>query len=308
MGVIRMLSVATPRDAAIFTLGGVIFGFLTYIISGSVQPSWSRNEKLQSSPTAIFDGNSTKGCDTKEDDNSNDSKNQGLLVITGASRGIGLAVAELFVKKGWQVLNLSRGKCPNNAVVTRQIDLSHSDVEQSLTKYIYEFIPEPRRICLVHNAATIFQDSALSVDIKAMRNAFQLNVFTPAILNKLISPLMSDGSSILYIGSTLSEKGIPGRATYVSSKHAIAGLMKVTCQDLKGRQIHTACICPGFTATEMLVQHLHSSPSAYASILSMQTMSRLIEPYEIANFLYFCASNPSVNGGVLHCNLGQVER
>jgi len=233
MGVIRMLSVATPRDAAIFTLGGVIFGFLTYIISGSVQPSWSRNEKLQSSPTSIFDGNSTKGCDTKEDDNSNDSKNQGLLVITGASRGIGLAVAELFVKEGWQVLNLSRGKCPNNAVVTRQIDLSHSDVEQSLTKYIYEFIPEPRRICLVHNAATIFQDSALSVDIKAMRNAFQLNVFTPAILNKLISPLMSDGSSILYIGSTLSEKGIPGRATYVSSKHAIAGLMNFIFLRLK---------------------------------------------------------------------------
>lgn len=298
----------SPRDAAIFSLGGVIFGLLTYVIFGSVQPSWSRSEKPRSLPATFFDETSSKCRDKKEDDDRNDSEKPGLLVITGASRGIGLAVAELFAKEGWQVLNFSRGRCPHDAVVTRQIDLSHPDIEHSLAKYIREFIPQPRRICLVHNAATIFQDSALSVDIQAMRNAFQLNLFTPATLNKLISPLMSDGSSILYIGSTLSEKGVPERATYVSLKHAISGLMKVTCQDLKGRQIHTACICPGFTATEMLVQHLHSSPSAYASVLSMQTMGRLMEPSEIANFLYFCASNPSVNGGVLHCNLGQVER
>lgn len=111
-----------------------------------------------------------------------------------------------------------------------------------------------------------------------------------------------------YIGSTLSEKGVPGSASYVSSKHAIAGLMKVTCQDLKGRDIHTACICPGFTATEMLVEHLGNDSELSDQILGMQTMGRLIQPNEIAHVVEFCATNQCVNGSVIHCNLGQVER
>jgi 3-oxoacyl-[acyl-carrier protein] reductase len=305
----------TQRDAAMFTLGGVVVGFVTYFVIGGVYSSFPRSNKtLQSSPktASLLYEISAEGRSKNEDDGDiNESKKQGLLVITGASKGIGLATAQLFVKEGWEVVNLSRGECPHNEVVTRKTDLLELSLpayEESLSEYFFEVIPHPRRICLVHNAAAMIQDSALSVDANAMRTVFQLNVFSPATLNKLIAPLMSEGSSILYIGSTLSEKGVPGSATYVSSKHAIAGLMKVTCQDLKGRQVHTACICPGFTATEMLVQHLHSSPEAHQSILGMQTMGRLLEPIEIANFIHFCALNPSVNGAVLHCNLGQVER
>ena len=44
---------------------------------------------------------------------------------------------------------------------------------------------------------------------------------------------------------------MPHSFSYVVSKHALVGMMRATCQDLAGREIHTACICPGFTDTEM---------------------------------------------------------
>ena len=65
--------------------------------------------------------------------------------------------------------------------------------------------------------------------------------------------------SIIYIGSTLSEKGVANSCSYVTSKHAVVGLMRSTTQDLVGKGIHTACICPGFTDTEMLKNHVGGS-------------------------------------------------
>ena len=234
----------------------------------------------------------------------------GLLIITGASKGIGLATAKLFVEAGWRVLNLSRSPCPLAGVTNRKTDLADQGWAEDFAEWLKNQ-PElavEARICLVHNAAVMVRDTALDSDAKQMATAFAVNVIAPASLNRVLSPWMGAGSSILYIGSTLSEKGIPGSASYVSSKHAIAGLMKVTAQDLKGRCVHTACICPGFTATEMLVDHLGDNPDAQERILGMQTMGRLIETSEIAEFIYFCGENPVVNGAVLHANLGQVER
>ena len=84
-------------------------------------------------------------------------------------------------------------------------------------------------------------------------------------------------------------------------------MMKATCQDLTGTGIHTACVCPGFTATEMLLTHLGEDPAVRTAVEGMSTMGRLIEPTEIAQTIRFCVENPVINGAVLHANLGQRE-
>ena len=83
-------------------------------------------------------------------------------------------------------------------------------------------------------------------------------------------------------------------------------MMRSACQDLAGRDIHTACICPGFTDTEMLRNHIPDE--AMESVRAMSAYNRLIDPDEIAEALFWAASNPVINGAVLHANLGQVER
>jgi 3-oxoacyl-[acyl-carrier protein] reductase len=236
----------------------------------------------------------------------------GLLVITGASKGIGLATAKIFLDAGWRVVNLSRSECPLKGVMHRPTDLCESGWEATFEIWakseLFGNSSTAVKICVVHNAAVMVRDSSLAVDPAELRRALEVNVVAPAALNRVLNPFLGPGSSILYMGSTLSEKGIPGSASYVSSKHAVAGLMKVTCQDLAGRQVHTVCICPGFTATDMVVEHLGNDPSVREAILGIQTMGRILEPSEVAAVVHFCATNPSTNGAVLHANLGQVER
>ena len=116
---------------------------------------------------------------------------------------------------------------------------------------------------------------------------------------------MQAGSSILYVGSTLSEKAVPRSFSYVTTKHATIGMMRATCQDLAGSQIHTACICPGFTDTEMLRAHVPDE--AMESISAMSAFGRLVEPTEIAQALFWASDNAVINGSIIHANLGQIE-
>ncbi len=232
-----------------------------------------------------------------------------LAVITGASRGIGRACARVFLEAGWEVVTLSRNPCSVEGVRHRPTDLLSAGWVEEFQAWLAEEIEgQPQQICLVHNAAMMVKDTALTMDLEAFRRTLELNVVVPAALNTLFRSRMGPGSSIIYIGSTLSEKAVAGTASYVSSKHALAGLMKATCQDLTGSGIHTACVCPGFTATEMLLTHIGDSDEVRTAIEGMSTMGRLIEPSEIARTVYFCAENPVINGAVLHANLGQLER
>jgi NAD(P)-dependent dehydrogenase (short-subunit alcohol dehydrogenase family) len=117
---------------------------------------------------------------------------------------------------------------------------------------------------------------------------------------------MKAGSAVIYVGSTLGEKAVAGAASYVTSKHATIGLMRATCQDLAGRGVHTACVCPGFTDTEMLRAHVGDEGAT--AVAAFSAFGRLITPEEIAETVVWAATHPVVNGAVLHANLGQVER
>ncbi|HKI73400.1 MAG TPA: SDR family oxidoreductase, partial [Pseudomonadales bacterium] len=72
--------------------------------------------------------------------------------------------------------------------------------------------------------------------------------------------------------------------------------------------IHTACICPGFTDTEMLRAHVGDNEQILSEIAQLSTFGRLITSQEIAAAIWFAATNAVINGAVIHTNLGQVER
>ena len=84
-------------------------------------------------------------------------------------------------------------------------------------------------------------------------------------------------------------------------------MMKSTCQDLFGRFIHTACICPGATKTEMLQEYVQGSTEALEMMASTLSENRLILPEEIAASLLFCAQNSVIIGSVIHAKLGIIS-
>lgn len=230
-----------------------------------------------------------------------------VLIITGASRGIGLATAELFLADGFRVFNLSRSRAPLQDIEHIDIDLSGQDWEERVRKQLLPVLGSAAQIALVHNAGAIIKDSLVDFSEADFRRVMEVNVVAPARLTHLLLPHMRAGSSIVYVGSTLGEMAVPNSCAYVTSKHALIGLMRSTCQDLAGSGIHTACVCPGFTDTEMLRAHVGNSEEVLQAIAAGVAQKRLIHPDEIARTIHFCARNAVINGSVIHANLGQVQ-
>ncbi len=233
-----------------------------------------------------------------------------LAILTGASSGIGAAAAEQFIDQGYSVINISRRDCPVPGVETLHTDLADT---ASLTGTCDTLTARLQAqngaapVCLVHNASLMLKDRCDTTEDSALIEAISVNVLSINTLNRSLLTAMPQGSSVLYVGSTLSEKAVAGAFSYIVSKHAQLGMMRATCQDLMGRGIHTALICPGFTDTSMLRQHVGNDEGVLESLGAMNSFGRLVSPIEIAELILWVHQHPVVNGSVMHGNLGQIE-
>ncbi len=228
-------------------------------------------------------------------------------LITGASGGIGYATASLFGRMGFTVHTVSRRACDLPGVQHHRMDLLEPGAVEHVSESIRDVLFEGDTLCVVHNAAVMDLDTAYAFEADRFNAVMHINVTVPALLTAQLLPHMGVGSSIIYIGSTLSEKGVASRLSYVTSKHAIVGLMRATVQDLHGKGVHAVCVCPGFTDTEILRPVFDAHPEFEKIIRDKVSFGRLIAPEEIADVIYYAATHPVLNGAVLHANLGQRE-
>ncbi len=230
-----------------------------------------------------------------------------LLIISGGSQGIGRATVQRFAAEGYRIINLSRRPIDVAGAEQLTVDMSEAQWLEGCAEALQRAASEAEAVVLVHNAARQEGDTVASLQAEAFRAVLQVNLVAPQQLNALLIPWMKPGSAILYVGSTLAEKAVSGCASYIASKHGLVGLMRATVQDLAGSGIHSACVCPGFTDTDMLRGHIKNDPDVIAAITANVSAGRLITPAEIADTLYFCAHSPVISGAVIHANLGQIE-
>lgn len=226
------------------------------------------------------------------------------LIITGGSKGIGKSIIEKFFNEQYEIVNIARSPNELKGIKNINADLSEEGVEKKIEEQIQQLLNEQQIICLVHNAATHYHDSVGTQEKSILNESITVSVVLPALLNNIIIPYMAAESSIIYIGSTLAEKAVKNAASYVICKHALVGLMRATCQDLSNYSLHTCCICPGFTETEMLREHVGNNMDFAKNKVGAK---RLIKPQEIAEIVYFSSKNQALNGAVIHANLGQLE-
>ncbi|MFZ6179242.1 SDR family NAD(P)-dependent oxidoreductase [Nannocystis pusilla] len=229
------------------------------------------------------------------------------VVLTGGSAGIGQAIAARSRADGRRVINLSRRPCPVEGVENLAVDLGEAAAVAEAIARVRDLVGARGRVHLIHNAAFPIADAVTEFDARACEQAMRINVVTPAELTAGLLPTMAPGSSVIFIGSTLSEKGVPGRLTYCASKHALVGLLRATVQDLFGAGIHAVCVCPGFVDTPLLDPLRALGPEVMQRVLGMISYGRLLSPEEVADIVAFCVERPSLNGAVIHANLGQRE-
>lgn len=228
-------------------------------------------------------------------------------IITGASAGIGTATAQAFINRGYRVVNVSRRSCQVDGVINISCDFADGSNVEAAARELVRYSANAETTCLVHNACQMRKDNTGDCHSSDFRTVLEINLVAANTLNQFLLPSLSATSSIIYVGSTLSEKAVANAFSYVVSKHALLGMMRATCQDLIGSGIHTACVCPGFTDTEMLREHLGQDLELMNQIGGANGFGRLVTPEEIAGIIEWAHLNPVINGAVLHGNLGQIE-
>ena len=225
------------------------------------------------------------------------------LLVTGGSSGIGLAVAERFAAAGWRVINLSGRPCPVPDADNLTVDLSDPDWDPTILRSV---LVAGERLCVVHNAAETTADSALEVNPDTLRSFLETMVVSAARIDREVIPLMGARSSVIFIGSIVSETAFGLTASYATAKHAVVGLMRATCQDLDRDDVHTCCIKPGHVRTPMLEGLMNDGVVDRQEVLKLTHAHRLIEPDEIADLVYQAAHTPIINGAVIDAHLGRL--
>ena len=130
-----------------------------------------------------------------------------VLLITGASKGIGLATASRFIDAGYKVVNVSRSACEAPGAINLSVDLLESDWLERHAESVLNAVGEAEQLVLVHNAAMMTKETVATLQAQVLREVFELNVVASAQLNALLLPLMKPDSSIIYISSTLGYQG-----------------------------------------------------------------------------------------------------
>jgi 3-oxoacyl-[acyl-carrier protein] reductase len=243
--------------------------------------------------------------------------NNKSVLITGASRGIGRAIALYFAKNGAKVaVNYSGSEAKANEVVEEikanggtafaiKADISSSE---DVTNMVKTVIDEFGSLDVLVNNAGITRDNLLmrmkEEDWDAVINTNLKGVFltTKAVTRQMMK---QRNGRIINIASIVGVSGNAGQANYVAAKAGVIGLTKTTAKELSSRGITVNAIAPGFIETDMTGK---LEEGIKEDMLRNIPLARFGQPDDIAAAAAFLASDSSsyITGQTLHVDGGMV--
>lgn len=185
------------------------------------------------------------------------------ILLTGVSRGVGIAIAKILLEKNYIVYGVSRSHSDEVYELERQYPLSFKFLSvdlcdtESARKAIFskEFISNSIPLsAIVNNAAMAYDDIITNINLDHLTKMFQTNVFTPMLLTKYAIRNMifnRVGGSVIHISSISAHTGYKGLAMYASSKGAMEAFSKNTAREWGEKGIRSNVVVPGFMETAM---------------------------------------------------------
>lgn len=241
-----------------------------------------------------------------------ESASKGVALVTGASRGIGRAIALALAGEGWRVIGTATTESGAAAITEalaahggRGIALNVTDAAASQAA-VDDIVAKEGRLDVLVNNAGITRDT-LSMRMKDDDWDAVLDTNLKAVFRlarAVTKPMMKQRTGrIINITSVVGASGNAGQANYAAAKAGVAGLTRSLARELGSRGITVNCVAPGFIATDMT----EVLPEAQkAALLAQIPLGRLGAPEEIAAAVVFLASpgGAYITGSELHVNGG----
>ena len=242
-----------------------------------------------------------------------------VAIITGASRGIGFAIAEAFVREGAKVavcgsrlssaekaVSILREKYPQAEMLPIGVNVNDTEEIKGMVSAVVD--RWGRIHALVNNAGVTSTKSILEMTDEDFTSVIDINLVGPFKIIREVAKVMKDngGGSIINTSSMVGSYGGKMQTAYSSSKFGINGLTKSCAKELGQYNIRVNAVAPGAVATDMAKEFTSDKMRQFLAM--MTPLGRMAEPDELAGAYVYLASDEAtfttgtivnVDGGIV---------
>jgi NAD(P)-dependent dehydrogenase (short-subunit alcohol dehydrogenase family) len=241
-------------------------------------------------------------------------------LISGASRGIGAAIAQALAAEGAVLSLIARQWNIPDAAADGTLRLA-ADVtdEAALTEAAAKAVATHGPVSiLVNNAGAAETAPIARTDSALVRRMLALNLESVFVLTRLVLPGMiaAGGGRVINIASTAGLKGYPYVSAYVAAKHGVVGLTRALALEVAKSGVTVNAICPGYTDTDLVTASVATiaaktgrpTEDIRAGLAASNPQGRLISPDEVAAAVVYLAGAAAggINGATLSLSGGET--
>ena len=224
------------------------------------------------------------------------------VLITGASRGIGLFLMQKMKDDGFEVYGIYKTTEPPKELISKftQVDVSE---QNQVTSWVNNCIQPGDKVILINCAGVNYNAFAHKADIEKWKYVIDINLVSTFRVIHSILPLMRESGfgRIINFSSIVAQKGVPGTSAYAASKAALWGLTKSIALESAQKGITINTLNLGYFDIGMITE----VPEEFLSVIKKSIpMQRLGDPDNIYNVVKFLVNSEYITGTTIDINGG----